>query len=129
MMEMKKVELVIEKGEKGLWGSVKYNNNLIADYGNNLFNLENRLKRLLQELEGVDPETVIFQHTYDVFALFQEFDFLNISKIAKYADINAGLLRQYAAGVKHPSLKQAKKIEETLHRLAAQMQKASVYTA
>ena len=129
MMEMKKVELVIEKGEKGLWGSVKYNNNLIADTGTELVNLENKLKGLLQELEGVDPETVIFQHTYDVFALFQKFDFLNISKVAKYAKINAGLLRQYVSGVKHPSLNQAKKIEETLHRLAVQMQKASVYAA
>ncbi len=129
MMETKKVELVIEKGEKGLWGSVKYNNNLIADTGTDLANLENKLKGLLQELEGVDPETVIFQHTYDVFALFQEFDFLNISKVAKYAGINAGLLRHYASGIKHPSLNQAKKIEETLHRLAVQMQKASVYAA
>jgi len=129
MMEMKKVELVIEKGEKGLWGSVKYNNNLIADTGTDLANLENKLKRRLQEFEGVDPKTVVFEPTYDVFALFQEFDFLNISKVAKYAGINAGLLRQYASGVKHPSLNQAKKIEETLHRLAAQMQKASVYAA
>ncbi len=129
MMEMKKVELVIEKGEKGLWGSVKYNHNLIADTGTDLANLENKLKSRLQEFEGIDPETVIFQHTYDVFALFQEFDFLNISKVAKYAGINAGLLRQYASGVKHPSLNQVKKIEETLHRLAVQMQKASVYAA
>ena len=129
MMEMKKVELVIEKGEKGLWGSVKYNHNLIADTGTDLAELESKLKNRLQEFEDVDPETVAFEHTYDVFALFQEFDFLNISKVAKYAEINAGLLRQYASGVKHPSLNQAKKIEETLHRLAAQLQKVSVYAA
>lgn len=129
MMEMKKVELVIEKGEKGLWGSVTYNDNLITDQAPTLPELENQIKNRLKEFEDVDPETVAFERTYDVFALFQEFDFLNISKVAKYADINSGLLRQYASGVKYPSLNQAKKIEETLHRLAAQMQKVSVYAA
>ncbi|RYY06057.1 MAG: hypothetical protein EOP43_07375 [Sphingobacteriaceae bacterium] len=121
------LDLVIEKGETGLWGTVKYKDNLLTDLGDNLMELETKLKTLLYEFEHVDPETISFEHAYDVFALFQEFDFLNISKVAKYADINSGLLRQYASGVKHPSLNQAKKIEETLHRLAAQMQKASVY--
>ncbi len=127
-MEKIKVELVIEKSGEGLWGSIKYNDNLIADYGDNLTELEHKLKTLLQEFEDIDPKTIVFEHSYDVFALFQEFDFLNISKVAKYAAINAGLLRQYASGVKHPSLTQAKKIEETLHRLATQLQKVSVYT-
>lgn len=120
------LDLVIEKGETGLWGTVKYNDNLLADSGDTLAELENKFKTLLHDFENIDPETVSFEHAYDVFALFQEFDFLNISKVAKYANINSGLLRQYASGVKHPSLNQAKKIEETLHRLAAQMQKASV---
>ena len=79
-MEKIKVELVIEKGDEGLWGSVKYNNNLIADHGIDLADLENKLKLRMQEFEDVDPETVAFEPTYDVFALFQEFDFLNISK-------------------------------------------------
>ena len=60
-------------------------------------------------------------------SLFQQFDFLNIGKVAKRAGINAGLLRQYASQVKHPSAKQAQKIEETIHNLAADMSKAQVY--
>lgn len=128
-MEKIKVELVIEKGGERLWGSVKHNDNLIADYGDNLTELERKFKILLQEFEGIKPEQIVFEHRYDVLALFNEFDFLNISKVAKHAEINAGLLKQYASGVKHPSLTQAKKIEETLHRLATKLQKASVYTA
>ncbi|WP_419801613.1 hypothetical protein [Mucilaginibacter sp.] len=61
-MEMKKVKLTIEKGEKVLWGSIKYNNNLIADYANNLTELESKLKKHLQEFEDVEPETVTFKH-------------------------------------------------------------------
>jgi hypothetical protein len=126
-MEKIKIELVIEKSSDSLWGRVHYNDNLIVDEGDSLSELERKMKILLHDFEGVDPANIIFDYAYDVYALFLEFDFLNISKVAKHADINPGLLRQYASGVKHPSLNQAKKIEDTLHRLAGRMQKASVY--
>jgi hypothetical protein len=126
---MQNIELIIEKGETGIWGRVNYNDNLIVEEVGNLNDLESNMKGLLNDFEGVDSEAIIFDIRYDVYALFQQFDFLNISKVAKHADIHPGLLRQYASGVKHPSLNQAKKIEDTLHRLAADMQKASVYVA
>lgn len=126
-MNTQKIELIIEKGESGIWGRVNYNDNLIAEQADNLNDLEIKLKSLLYEFEAVDPEVISFDLRYDVYSLFEQFDFLNISKIAKHIGINPGLLRQYASGVKHPSLNQAKKIEDTLHRLADQMQKASVY--
>jgi hypothetical protein len=126
-MDVQNIELVIEKGENGIWGRVNYNNNLITEQADALDDLELKLKILLQDFEGVEPESIAFDIRYDVYSLFDQFDFLNISKVAKHAGIHPGLLRQYASGVKHPSLNQAKKIEETLHRLAGQMQKASVY--
>ena len=121
------VELVIEKGEYEFWGSVNYNNNLIADSGKDIPDLEQKFKKLLKDFEGVDPDQVEFVHLYDVYALFQEFDFLNISKIANRAGINPGLMRQYASGVKHPSLSRAKEIENVLHELAEKMGKSHVY--
>lgn len=126
-MKMQNIELVIEKGEDGLWGRVNYNGSLIVEHAATLDDLKLKLKDLLHDFEGIDPESVVFDFRYDVYSLFEQFDFLNISKVAKYASIHPGLLRQYASGVKHPSLNQAKKIEETLHKLAGQMQKASVY--
>lgn len=128
-MDVKNIELIIEKGESGIWGRVNYNDNLITDEAGNLNELALNIKGLLKDFEGLDAESIVFDIRYDVYALFQQFDFLNISKVAKHADIHPGLLRQYASGVKHPSLNQAKKIEDTLHRLAAEMQKASVYVA
>jgi len=126
-MEKIKIELVVEKGEDGLWGRVIYNDNLLADFGTSVADVDNKIKGLLQEFEGVDPNNVSFDYAYDMYALFQEFDFLNISKVAKYVGIHAGLLRQYSSGVKHPSLNQAKKIEDTIHRLADEMKKATIY--
>lgn len=126
-MNIQHIELIIEKGEQGIWGRVNYDDNLIIEQADILDDLEAKLKMLLKDFENVDPDTIVFDVSYDVYSLFGQFDFLNISKVAKYAGIHPGLLRQYASGVKHPSLNQAKKIEETLHRLAGQMQKASVY--
>ncbi|WP_262892868.1 hypothetical protein [Aquiflexum lacus] len=40
--------------------------------------------------------------------------------------MNATLLRQYAAGVKNPSLEQAKKIEKALHILADELREANI---
>ncbi|MDN3580300.1 hypothetical protein [Mucilaginibacter flavus] len=126
-MENIKLELILEKGDEGLWGRVTYNDNLITDFGQNIAEIDSKIKNLLFEFEELNPDTVVFDHVYDMYALFREFDFLNISKVAKYAGIHAGLLRQYSSGVKHPSFNQAKKIEDTIHRLADGMKKATIY--
>ncbi|HAL82554.1 MAG TPA: hypothetical protein DCO83_10220 [Mucilaginibacter sp.] len=126
-MGMHNIELIVEKGEEGIWGRVNYSDNLIIEQADSLDDLELKLRGLLGDFEGINPENIVFDLKYDVYSLFEQFDFLNITKVAKYAGLHPGLLRQYASGVKHPSLNQAKKIEETLHNLAGQMQKASIY--
>ncbi|WEA00327.1 hypothetical protein [Mucilaginibacter sp. SJ] len=128
-MEKIEIELIVEKGDSGLWGRVNYNDNLIIETGVNVYELETKIKDILHELEDVDPKTIVFNTVYDIYSLFKDFDFLNISKIAVYSGIHSGLLRQYASGVKHPSANQAKKIEDTLHRLADLMKKASIYVS
>ena len=50
-----------------------------------------------------------------------------ITKVAKRAGINPGLLRQYASLVKHPSATQAKKLENTIHQLADELKEAMLY--
>lgn len=119
--------MIVERGDDNLTGRVTYNDNLIIENADNVNDLEQKLKALLFEFENLNPEAVVFEHFYDVYALFQQFDFLNIGKVAERAGINAGLLRQYVSQVKYPSAKQAQKIEDTIHRLADDMSKALVY--
>jgi hypothetical protein len=61
-MKKIKVELVIEKGDDELWGSVKYNDNLIADAGKDIPDLEQRFKKSLNDFEDVDPDELEFIH-------------------------------------------------------------------
>ena len=127
-MKKLKIDLIIERGDDGdLWGRVNHNDNLIVDCAVSVKKLEEKMKQLLYDFEEVHPEIVEFTHLYDVYALFNDFDFLKITNIARHAGINPGLLRQYASGVKHPSATQAKKIEETIHRLADGMRRVHVY--
>ncbi len=126
-MEMTKIPLTVERGDdRKFWGRVEYNGNLITDFAENISELEQKMKNLLWEFEEVNPESVQFDHLFDVSALFQRFDFLKISNVAEHAGMNPGLLRQYVSGSKNPSLDQAKKIENTLHKLATELQKATI---
>lgn len=126
-MKTVKIPLTIERGEdKEFWGRVEYKANLLTDFASSVPELEKKMKNLLWEFEEVSPESVKFDHLFDVSALFQRFDFLKISNVAEHAGMNPGLLRQYVSGVKSPSLEQAKKIEHTLHELAAELQKVII---
>lgn len=128
-MKKIKLELIIESQESILTGSVTYHDHLIVDRDPSLQKLEEKLKVLLFEFEGLEPNRIEFEHFYDVYSLFQQFDFLKISKVAQHAGIHAGLLRQYASQVKYPSANQAKKIENTIHELAEQMMHVSLHVA
>ncbi len=125
-----KLTLTIEKQEgKALWGRVDYNKNLITDFADTVPELEAKIKSLLKEFENLDPVIVEFVHEYDIYALFQGFDFLKISTVAKHAGMNPGLLRQYVSGNKNPSREQANRIERTLHQLASRLKEAKIITS
>jgi hypothetical protein len=127
-MQRIKLELIIEQGEDALWGRVNYKDNLLSDFGTSVIEIEENIKALLFDFEGVNAEDVEFDHLYDVYALFSQFDYLKITKVAERAGMNPGLLRQYASGVKHPSATQAKRIQSTLHQLADELKEAFVFT-
>ncbi|RZM27502.1 MAG: hypothetical protein EOO88_12850 [Pedobacter sp.] len=125
-MEKIKIDLIIERGDNDLSGRVTYNENLIINNGKTVDEIELKMKELLRDFEQLDPDQVNFEISYDVYALFKQFDFLNIGKVAVRAGINPGLLRQYASQVKYPSAVQAKKIEDTLHTLAERLSRVLV---
>lgn len=135
-----KLEVIIEKGnDNTLWGRIQDKGDFLpVTNAENTSGVLDNLNMLIGDYlrhEGkedpfwrkVNPDKIQWDIRYEVQPLFDEFDFLNITKVAEHAGINPGLLRQYAAGVKHPSAAQAKKIEETIHRLADGMRRAHVY--
>ncbi|HXH98981.1 MAG TPA: hypothetical protein VNI52_01845 [Sphingobacteriaceae bacterium] len=117
------LELVIEKADDGqIWGRVNYEDSLVVDVAISISELEDQIRQLLKRQHQVNPDRISFFHTFDLQTFFEQYSFLKISDIASLSGINAGLVRQYASGVKNPSANQIKKIEDTVHRLGQQMQ-------
>lgn len=119
------IQLVLEKGGGKLWGRVTYDDNLIVDSAATLQALEKKFRKLLKDFHQL--EDVKFEYAYDLTVFFEEFNFLNQSKIAELSGINASLLRQYASGVKNPSEVQVKKIETAIRDLATRLKKVQIY--
>ena len=75
----------------------------------------------------IDMNTAQFEIHYDLQAFFEEYDWITASAIARHADLNESLVRQYATGKKFPSLEQAKKIQTIIRDLSKPLQKLALY--
>lgn len=124
---MKKITVIVEKADEGYLGRIHYEDNLIVDETNSLDMLDRNMKKLLKKFHGVDPSKVIFEFLYDLSALFEQFDYLKISSVAKRAGLNPSLVRNYVNGHKFASDNQAKKIEDTIHQLGKELLAVKVY--
>ena len=71
---------------------------------------------LPDELKGIE-----FEYKYDLASFFNYYDWINATRFAKIAGINASLMRQYKAGVAYVSETQTKKIETVLHNLGNEL--------
>ena len=119
-----KLQVVLEKEGGVLWGRVLYKRELIVDSAASLLNLEKKLRKVLFDLHKVVDVTL--EYSYDLTVFFEEFNFLNQSRIAEISGINPGLLRQYASGVKHPSREQANKIQTAVRSLADKLRSIKI---
>ncbi|MDR0824585.1 MAG: type II toxin-antitoxin system HicB family antitoxin [Prevotella sp.] len=63
----------------------------------------------------------IFEYKYDLASFFDYFDWINVSKLAVKAKINASLMRQYKNRITFASEKQTVKIQETIHELGKEL--------
>ncbi len=65
----------------------------------------------------------VFDYRLDIRDFFGLFAPIKQTAVALKAGINPSLLRQYARGIKHPSLEQVKKIETAIHQLGRELLK------
>jgi hypothetical protein len=117
--------LIVEKTNDGFWGRVDINNNLVAEYAPSLESLKKQMKKLIYDIEDIQIEH--FDITYDLTSFFEEFSFLNISDIGKRASINSTLMRQYAAGIKFPSLERVKSIEAAIRSIGKELSRIKLH--
>ena len=136
---MKKLTIVLEHGDnKDIWGLVSAKDAFtIAEVQESIEALTVSFRDLVADYiahEGQDnaewrmvsADDIEFEYAYTVVGLFKMFDFLNVSAVAKASGINASQLRQYAKGIKNPSVATAQRIEQGVHRLAQSMLQTQV---
>ena len=126
MRKLKKLPLILEKDRNKIWGRVTVGNHLIVDHANNVTLLEKKLKKALKDFEKIDD--VEFEYSYDLTMFFEQFNFLNQSKIAALAGINSSLIRQCSSGHKQPSNEQVVKIEAAIKTIAGQLKEVRLST-
>ena len=112
---------LIEKGKDGSYGVFTPDLNsliigdgatvaeAIADFQNSMKEVQTAFEEagepLPEELQDVE-----FEYRFDIASVFNYYDFINVSKFAAYAGVNASLLRQYKSGGTYISDNQALKI-------------------
>ncbi len=119
---MENINLIIENAKDGLvWGRVTYDDNLLVESAQNAEELQVKMKTLLVDFHDLEPNTINFDISYDLSAFFENFGYLKISEIAKYAGLNASLVRHYVAGSKTASKAQVMKLQEAIHRVGNEL--------
>lgn len=128
--------VIIEKDENGFGAYTDNLETVLYGDGKTVDEAKRSLMECYQELVGMykdDGEPVPdylkdlkFEYKYDVSALFNAFDFLNISRFAKKVGISPGLMRHYKVGDTYISAKQAKKIQNGLHEIAKEFLSVSL---
>ncbi len=132
-MSKKKLTIILEKGNDELWGRIDSPGSfLLTTVGNSVEEVTANLRDLvadflenegqeLVEWRGISESDISYQVEYDLTAIFEVFTAIKMSAIALSAGINPSLVRQYATGKKHPSERQAKRIEMAIQELGTQL--------
>jgi predicted RNase H-like HicB family nuclease len=127
-----KATALIERGKDGTFGIFTPDiNSTIIGEGNTVeeakADFENSVREVLEAYKEHGDELpdelkdVEFVYKYDIASMFDYYNWINVSKFAQKAGINASLMRQYRMGKAYISDNQINKIENTLHQLGKEL--------
>lgn len=121
---MKKLTIIVDQNKDGYWGQIQEYPHVFT-HGHTITELmDNALDALTLYLEETN-QPLVKHPTFEIVLDVQEFfvinDYINITKLAERSGLNSSLLRQYAKGIKFPSLDQVKRIEKTLKEIGAEL--------
>jgi len=133
-----KYNAVVEKGKDGRFSVYVDGIKGHGLYGSGLTVLEAKADMMsalndMVEMYKADGELVpkallnpTFVYRYDIASIFDYFDWINVSSIARKSGINESLMRQYKSGLAFASEKQCEKIQKTLNELAKELCEATI---
>jgi len=130
---MEKIIVVLEKTDTGFSAYIP-ELPITCTTGSDLKEIDSNIREALElHIETLKDENLPipsnfknqfhFDYRLDIQDFFSLFAPVKQTAVALKAGMNPSLLRQYARGIKHPSLEQAKKIEDAIHELGRDLLK------
>ncbi|MFK1753934.1 type II toxin-antitoxin system HicB family antitoxin [Bacteroides fragilis] len=129
-----KVTVIIEKAKDGFY-SCFVEEDLpgfgLAGYGDTAEAAKKDMLKSYAEIkeiqaeEGLEVPELDFLYKYDMQSFFNYFSFLNVTKVAELAGINASLMRQYTSGVATAGQKQYDKIRVAVEHISKELSVAT----
>ena len=127
-----KVRVIIEKDENGYGCFTENLKSTIIGEGTSVEEAKKDFLNSVEEIKASyiesgealpeELDNLEFEYKYDLASFFNEFDFINISKLAKRIGINASLMRQYKSCDAYISETQAKKIESAIRGIGRELE-------
>ncbi len=109
----------------GIWGHgetvQEAKDDLLNSYQEMIDSYVEERKPIPEELRDLE-----FDYKYDIASFFNEFNWINISALAKVLGMNRSLLYQYKKGDTYISHEQMKRIERGVHELGKKLLEFSV---
>ena len=131
-----KVKVIIEKDENGFGCFAENLKSTIIGEGKSVDEAKEDFLNSVEEVKASYLENggelpselkdLEFEYKYDLASFFNEFDFINVSKLAKRIGINASLMRQYKSCDAYISETQAKKIESAIRGIGRELSSVSL---
>ena len=125
----KKIPIIIESvDEKGYWGRVYIEDNLIVDFSKTIEGLKKKMTKLVFDFHGLVGTKYAFEIQYDISGLFDDKKYLNASVVADRAGISRLMLRQYRSGYKFPTKEKLEKLELAIHEIGEELKTLKIAT-
>lgn len=133
-MATKNITIIIEKASDGgfsCYMEEELEHFGLSGYGDTVEEAKADLLESYQEMkemeaeEGREVPEFNFTWKYDIQSFFNYFSFLNITKVAELAEMNASLLRQYSRGLATASEKQYEKLKKAIEKIKMDLAQAT----
>lgn len=130
---MEKVTAIVHKGKDGFYTcyvEAGLPGFVLSGYGETAEEAKTDMMEAYEEIkqlraeEGKDTTELEFVYKYDLQAFFNNFKWLNASKVAEIAGINPSLMRQYSSGSAKAGEKQYEKIRCAVMKLSTELYNA-----
>lgn len=72
--------------------------------------------------DDIEIPPIEIEYTFDVGALFNYYDFINVAGVSREIGVSSAVMRQYATGIRKPSPERKQQIAEGIRSLAKKIE-------